>query len=101
MTATSTTRPRSSSTFQPMSQKLVWTTCLISGSASVGQTHERRGGVRRLQRIADLLSGGAWAERRVDRFENAAVERHEMRHEGHADASSCSISAVCRCENTL
>src|SRR4029079_237635 len=32
MTATSTMRPPSASTFQPMSQKFVCTTCLISGN---------------------------------------------------------------------
>ena len=50
MTATSTMRPPSASTFQPMSQKLVCATCLISGSAAAGQAHERRIRVRGCER---------------------------------------------------
>ena len=42
ITATRTMRPRSASTFQPMSQKFVCATCLISGRAPPVKPDERR-----------------------------------------------------------
>ena len=55
MTETRTARP-DGSTRQPMSQKFVCATCLISGSADAGEAHERRAGVRPLVDVAERLA---------------------------------------------
>ena len=64
-------------TRQPMSQKFVCATCLISGRSRAGEPHERRvrvgGRVRRGYGIARRAAG---VSARVDGLEDAAVERH-------------------------
>ncbi len=64
-----------------MSQKFVWTTCLISGRSAPGQADERRPGVGVGQCASHGAGVHAGTEARVDRLEDPAVERHEVRHE--------------------
>ena len=87
MHATMTSCVPSGDTRQPMSQKFVCATCLISGrSAPVSRTNARVR-VRRLERPAECRrSSTPGLQPRVDRLENAAIERHQVRHERHRHA---------------
>ena len=68
-------------TRQPMSQKFVCATCLISGrSAPVSRTNGDPAYARVSERL-DRRGVGAGPQPRVDRLEDPAIERHEMRHE--------------------
>ncbi len=51
------------------------------GQIAAGQPHERRVGIGRLERALDRSGVHAVGQARVDRFEDPAVERHEMRNE--------------------
>ena len=76
-----TSRREPGSSRQPMSQKFVHATCLISGSASpVSRTN---GSLPYAASNASAICSGrrARGHAHVDRLENAAIERHEMRHE--------------------
>ncbi len=55
------------------------------GQVAPGEPDERRVGVRGVQHLANLLRGDTRLQPRVDRFENAAIERNEMRHERDRD----------------
>ena len=41
----------------------------------------RRIFIRGGERLGDLCLGRAWLQRSVDRLKNAAIERHQVRHE--------------------
>ena len=69
-----------------MSQKLVCATCLISGNAPpVSRTNGASAYAHR-EGLGDLLLGRSRLQRAVDRFEDAAIERHQVRDEGDARA---------------
>ena len=68
-------------TRQPMSQKFVCATCLISGrSAPVSRTNGESG-VGARERRFDRRGVDAGPQPRVDRLEDPAIERHQVRHE--------------------
>ena len=79
-----TSCPPGASTRQPMSQKFVCATCLISGRSRAREPHERRARVGADEGGLDRRFVHAGPQARVDRLEDAAVERHQVRHERHA-----------------
>ncbi len=56
------------------------------GQVGAGQADERRSGVGSRERVTDSGGVRAGAEARVNRLEDPAVERHQVRHEGHRHA---------------
>ena len=76
-----TSWPPARSTRQPMSQKFVCATCLISGrSLPVSRTNgDSAYAACSAAATAGVVHAGPQA--RVDRFEDAAIERHQVRHE--------------------
>ena len=79
-------RPVAASTRQPMSQKLVQATCLISGSASPVSRTNGDVACAASSTSRDLRRGRAGRQPRVHRREDAAVERHQVRREGDVAA---------------
>ena len=66
-----------------MSQKFVHATCLISGSVVAGESHERRRCVRCARTPPPPVRRSCRARPQIHRRQQAAVERHQMRHERH------------------
>ena len=78
-----------------MSQKFVCATCLISGSVPPVRRTNGASAYARVQRVGHLRLGRARRQRDVDRLEDAAVERHEMRHERHRRVRAPARSPRC------
>ena len=86
MHETTTSRPVAASSFQPMSQKLVCATCLMTGRSPPRSRTNGDCRVRGRVGLGDLRLRRARRHAHVDRLEDAAVERHQVRHERHRDA---------------
>ena len=69
------------STRQPMSQKFVCATCLISGRSPPVRRTNGELGVRTASARSTAAASTPGREPGVNRLEDAAVERHQVRHE--------------------